>query len=396
MASYTAEEPTVTLERVNTPPAQTWNYLKTNDITLTVPKLSRKGDVYFALPRLFDKVETGMGQKVTDWVTSQAADSTYVEVKAGEKNHAPIVVDVDSNAGTVQDAGVLIRQGASATVVVVAHGTSAEPQTSAALVRIIVEEGAHLSLVEVVATTDAHQHLESVGIRADAGATLDIRQFLLGAGVTALGTCATLAGGNGRVDLQTHYLGEHEQTLDINHVVRMAGKNGRAEVHENGILNDSARKSLRATIDLIHGGSGSKGNEAETVLVNGDGVVNKTMPVILCDEDDVQGNHGATIGSVEPEQIDYLMDRGLSREEATNLFVRALFDDALIEADQPLARKAVFERAQQVLGAEVAQDLLDTLGLELAADAPAADAADAGEKDADAQATATATKESAD
>jgi hypothetical protein len=82
------------------------------------------------------------------------------------------------------------------------------------------------------------------------------------------------------------------------------------------------------------------------------------------------------------------MDRGLSRDEATNLFVRALFDDALIEADQPLARKAVFERAQQVLGAEVAQDLLDTLGLELAADA--------GEKDTDAQAAATATKESAD
>ena len=76
---------TVELKRVNTPPAQTWNRLRANDITLTVPKISRKGDVYFALPRLFDKVECGMGQQVTDWVCSQAADSRYVEVARGEK-----------------------------------------------------------------------------------------------------------------------------------------------------------------------------------------------------------------------------------------------------------------------------------------------------------------------
>jgi Fe-S cluster assembly scaffold protein SufB len=156
--------------------------------------------------------------------------------------------------------------------------------------------------------------------------------------------------------------------LDINHVVRMAGKNGRADVRESGILNDAAHKTLRATIDLVHGGSGSKGNEIESVLVNGDDVVNKTMPVILCDEDDVQGNHGATIGSVDPQQMDYLMGRGLSREQAQGLFVRALFDDALIEAAHPLARKAVFDRAAAVLGQEVARDLLDTLGIELPAD----------------------------
>ena len=369
MADNAKTEPMVTLERVNTPPAQTWNYLKTNDITLTVPRLSRKGDVYFALPRLFDRVETGMGAKVTDWVASQAADATYVEVRAGEKNHAPIVVDVDSNAGTVSDTGVMVRHDADATVVVVSHGADDAKRTSAALVRIVVEAGAHLRLVEVVAEGDAHQHLESVGISADEGATVDVRQFFLGAGTTAAGICCALRGDDARVDLQSHYLGQGNQVLDINHVVRMAGKNGRADVRESGILNDAAHKTLRATIDLVHGGSGSKGNEIESVLVNGDDVVNKTMPVILCDEDDVQGNHGATIGSVDPQQMDYLMGRGLSREQAQDLFVRALFDDALIEAAHPLARKAVFDRATAVLGQEVARDLIDTLGIELSADA---------------------------
>ena len=79
------------------------------------------------------------------------------------------------------------------------------------------------------------------------------------------------------------------------------------------ILADSAKKTMRETIDLVHGAKDARGNEAETVLVTGDDVVNKTLPTILCDEEDVQGNHGATIGSIGPDQLNYLADRGLSR-----------------------------------------------------------------------------------
>ena len=76
-----------------------------------------------------------------------------------------------------------------------------------------------------------------------------------------------------------------------------------------------------------------------------------------------------TIADLFDVDMDYLMGRGLSREQAQDLFVRALFDDALIEAAHPLARKAVFERAAATLGQEVARDLIDTLGIELPANA---------------------------
>lgn len=61
LAPEAGAEGELTLERVNVAPAQTWNRLRTNDITLTVPVRGRKGDVYFSLPRLFEGVECGMG-----------------------------------------------------------------------------------------------------------------------------------------------------------------------------------------------------------------------------------------------------------------------------------------------------------------------------------------------
>lgn len=353
-------EHAVTLERVNTPPAQTWNYLRANDISLMVPSRSRKGDVYFALPRLFGGVECGMGPKVTSWIESQSTDAQYVEVPAGQNRTEPIVASMDT--------GVMVRAGATATIVVCqdAKDTISQesaPLTSASLVRIIAERNAHVRVFEFVTANDVNQHLETVGIIAGEDAHIEVRQFFFGAQTSACGFACALDGDRSRLDLTCRYLARDADTLDINHVVRQRGRHTRSDVHESGVLDGKAKKSLRATIDLIHGSSGSEGTELETVLMLSDDVTNKTMPVILCDEDDVAGNHGASIGTVGPEQIQYLRDRGLTHEEAEQLYVRALFDEALICAPNSATRNAVLKRATEVLGATVANDLIEGLGL---------------------------------
>ena len=371
LAPEAGAEGELTLERVNVAPAQTWNRLRTNDITLTVPVRGRKGDVYFSLPRLFEGVECGMGRKVTDWVESQARGARYVEVPRGERREEPIVVSV--GAGDVADTGVMVRAGAEATIVVAAGETlgtgsfvsSADGDTSpdglttdetnepvpnvssASLLRVIAEAGARVHLHEYVSVGAAQQHLESVGISAARDARVDVHQYLLGGGTVALGFACDLAGERARVDLGCRYHAGGTEVLDINEVVRQRGRNTRSDLSYNGVLEDAAKKGLRTTIDLVHGAKGAQGNEAETVLVLGDDVVNKTLPTILCDEDDVAGNHGATIGSVSPEQLAYLADRGLSRADAEQLFVSALYEDALMHAPCPEARAVVEAGAVQ-------------------------------------------------
>ena len=344
MTVHTAEH--IRIESANVPPAQTWNRLRANSLALTVPKTPDAGTVYLPLPRLFERIECGMGPGVTDYIDSQVFEATYHEVPAHTTRKEPIVISVSAAANECTNTGVMVREGAEATIVVVARageknteaaadntGTKANteadaPATSAALVRIVAEKHARIHLVEMLGVDDDQQHLESVGNRA-------------------------------RLDLNNRYHACHEELLDINHVARMRGCATRAEIAESGILNGSARKTLRATIDLIRGSKDAKGNEAETVQILGDGVVNKTMPVILCDEDNVAGNHGATIGSVSPEQIEYLQARGLSRHGAELLFVRALFEDAIIHAPEALSHAVAVERAEKVLGADVAHDFDD-------------------------------------
>ena len=351
---------TTTLGGVNVPPAQTWNYLRINDIAFEVPTPHFVGDVYARLPQLFDKIECGIGTEAATWIVRASGDARYIDVRPGTEKSEPIYVDIDAAACDVHDTGVLVRSGAHATIVTCAHGSC--EGTSASLLRVVAERDAHVSIVQIVACDDGQQHLDAVGIRADEGAFVEMRQYALGGAKVATAICCDLAEASARFALDSRYLVRGNDVLDVNHVVRQRGRSTRADIVTTGILADAARKTMRETIDLIHGAKFAEGSEIETVLVTGDDVVNKTLPVILCDEEDVAGNHGASIGAISPDQLDFLCSRGLSEDEAERLFARALFDDAVIHAGSAQARQAVLDRAGEVLGADVARDIAEVLG----------------------------------
>ena len=365
----------VLINRANVPAAQTWNRLRANSLSVSVPNHADAGKVYLPLPRLFERIECGMGQEVTDYVESQAFKSDFYNVPAHTKREEPIVVAVSAAQNQCANTGVIVREGAEATVVIAAfsgdagdgapaggaanasdaNASDALP-TSAALTRIVVEAGAKLHFIEMLGVNESQQHLESVGLEVHQDAAVDVKQYALGGSTIGLGLTANLVGARARLDLNNRYHATHEETLDINHLVRMRGTSTRAQLTESGVLNEAAKKTLRATIDLVRGAKDAQGNEIETVMILGDDVVNKTMPVILCDEDDVAGNHGATIGSVSPEQLDYLAARGLSRQAAEQLFIRALFEDAIINAPEEISHRVAVERCEAELGAEIAHD----------------------------------------
>lgn len=380
----------VLINRANVPAAQTWNRLRANSLSVSVPNHADAGKVYLPLPRLFERIECGMGQEVTGYVESQAFKSDFYSVPAHTKREEPIVVAVSAAQNQCANTGVIVREGAEATVVIAAFAGDASDSdadasvdasasdnapagnnanasgdalpTSAALTRIVVEAGAKLHLIEMLGVNEGQQHLESVGLEVHQDAAVDVKQYALGGSTIGLGLTANLVGARARLDLNNRYHATHEETLDINHLVRMRGTSTRAQLTESGVLNEAAKKTLRATIDLVRGAKDAQGNEIETVMILGDDVVNKTMPVILCDEDNVAGNHGATIGSVSPEQLDYLAARGLSRQAAEQLFVRALFEDAIINAPEEISHRVAVERCEAELGAEIAHDYDEAAG----------------------------------
>ena len=107
-----------------------------------------------------------------------------------------------------------------------------------------------------------------------------------------------------------------QQLLDINFNTVQRGTQTLCGMTFDGVLNDHARKTFRGTIDFRNGSAGSKGEEQENVLLLSNDVENRTMPVILCEEEDVEGSHGATIGQLDEQVLFYMATRGIDAAEA--------------------------------------------------------------------------------
>ena len=136
---------------------------------------------------------------------------------------------------------------------------------------------------------------------------------------------SNIIGDNAENDLKSIYLGIDNQIKDINYIAELRGKKTNIDIDVQGALKDSAKKNFKGTIDFKKGAKKSKGNENEYCMLLSNKAKSIALPMLLCTEEDVEGNHSTASGKVDMKQLFYLMTRGLSYKEAVKLIVKANF-----------------------------------------------------------------------
>ena len=135
-----------------------------------------------------------------------------------------------------------------------------------------------------------------------------------------------LRGDDSIADLEAVYFGDGERKLDFNYVIRQRGKRTQATLNVRGALNERCDKTFRGTLDFQRGAKGSVGRELEEVIILSPGTRNRSVPLMLAAEDEVDGHHAVSIGRLDEEKIFYLMSRGLDKADAARLIVEAAFN----------------------------------------------------------------------
>ena len=67
------------------------------------------------------------------------------------------------------------------------------------------------------------------------------------------------------------------------------------------------------------------------VLMLSDKARSDANPILLIDENEVTAGHAASIGQVDPEDMYYLMSRGLDQETAERLVIRGFLGAVITE-----------------------------------------------------------------
>lgn len=129
--------------------------------------------------------------------------------------------------------------------------------------------------------------------------------------------------------LNTIYLGKDNQLFDLNYIGELRGKKSNIDIEVQGALKDNAKKHFKGTIDFKKGCKKSTGNENEACMLLSDTARSLALPMLLCSEEEVEGNHSSSAGKIGEKELFYIMSRGFELKEAMKLMVRAKFNKIL-------------------------------------------------------------------
>ena len=81
----------------------------------------------------------------------------------------------------------------------------------------------------------------------------------------------------------------------------------------------------------MRGAKGADAQQESRVLMLSDRARSDANPILLIEENDVTAGHAASIGQVDPEDMYYLMSRGLDETTAKRLVIRGFLGAVVTE-----------------------------------------------------------------
>lgn len=140
-----------------------------------------------------------------------------------------------------------------------------------------------------------------------------------------------LKGDGSHADLKVVAASSGRQVQGIDTRVTNYGKNSVGHILQHGVILERGTLTFNGIGHIIKGAKGADAQQESRVLMLSDKARSDANPILLIDENDVTAGHAASIGQIDPEDMYYLMSRGLKEEEAERLVIRGFLGAVITE-----------------------------------------------------------------
>lgn len=218
------------------------------------------------------------------------------------------------------------------------------------IIKVIAGRNSKLNITKIQRLGDNSNNFDINIAYVDEGADVRWTAIELGSDITAASYISNLKGRESSSSMDSVYFGDKERRLDLGYTMNHYGIGSTSNIEVKGVLKDSSKKVFRGNLNFKSGGRKAKGREAEYVILMDPSVKSDAIPVLFCEEDDVNGEHAASAGQMDGDKLFYLMSRGLSEREAKKLIVEAAFN--------PIIDKIPFNDLREKLNSDINRRLM--------------------------------------
>ena len=266
----------------------------------------------------------GNGKILEELNYETANNKIRIQTNSKNENVKIIYNFDDNNLNLINQIEIIANNDANVTIVY--KSNTLNKCLHNGITKTIVNENAKLNINIVNLLNEKSDNFEAMENTLEANSKLKYTIIDIGGKTSVSNYYSNIIGENADNDLKSIYLGIDNQRKDINYIAELRGTKTNIDIDVQGVLQDSAKKNFKGTIDFKKGCKKAKGNENEDCMLLSDKAKSIALPMLLCTEDNVEGNHSTASGKIDNNQLFYIMSRGLSYKEAVKLIVKANFN----------------------------------------------------------------------
>ena len=229
------------------------------------------------------------------------------------------------------------------------YGEGSVPVTANITVEVIAQAGAQIKFSAIDRLGENVTAYISRRGKLDNDAMIDWAIGAMNEGNVVADFDSDLYGNGSHADMKVVALSSGKQVQGIDTRVTNYGCNSIGNILQHGVILEKGTLTFNGIGHIIKGAKGADAQQESRVLMLSDQARSDANPILLIDENDVTAGHAASIGQVDPEDMYYLMSRGLDKATAERLVVRGFLGSVIVEIPVKEVRDEMIENIDIIL-----------------------------------------------
>ena len=210
-------------------------------------------------------------------------------------------------------------------------GEATEKASAKNSVEVIAQDGAQVKFAAIDRLGENVTTYISRRGRIGRDASLDWALGIMNEGNVIADFDSDLIGDGSHANLKVIGLSSGRQVQGIDTRVTNYGNNSVGHILQHGVILERGTLTFNGIGHIVKGAKGADAQQESRVLMLSDKARSDANPILLIDENEVTAGHAASIGQVDPEDMYYLMSRGLDQDTAERLVIRGFLGAVITE-----------------------------------------------------------------
>ena len=272
----------------------------------------------------------GLNEFFTNQVKTQANQKLKLTIDDKENSETKIDFNFDDeNSVLLDDIEIVTNKNTKSTIIIKYTSNEEIEGFHNGIIRVNAKENSNLNIILVNLMNTKSNNFMAIENTFESNAKVNYVIIDFGGKNSITNYYSNLIGENSDNRLNAIYLGKENQLFDLNYIGELRGRKSNIDIEVQGALKDIAKKHFKGTIDFKKGCKKATGNENEACMLLSDTAKSLALPMLLCSEEEVEGNHSSSAGKIGEKELFYIMSRGFELKEAMKLMVRARFNKIL-------------------------------------------------------------------